>query len=111
MSTISDFMTNDEIMHLLGERMRSRRLARNIPVDQLADKTGLNRKTIMDLEAGRDVRLSSLVKLLRGLNTLAALEAAFPDVLPGGESISSRGQPRIKASSGRRKHGDTTAAR
>jgi len=110
MSTITDYMTNDEIMRLLGERIRSRRLARNIPVDQLAEKSGLNRKTIMDMEAGRDVRLSSLVKLLRGLNTLAALEAAFPDVLPGGESISSRGQPRIKASSGRSKHGDTTAA-
>jgi transcriptional regulator with XRE-family HTH domain len=111
MSSITDFMTNDEIMRLLGERMRSRRLARNIPVDQLADKAGLNRKTILDMEAGRDVRLSSLVKLLRGLNSLASLEAAFPDVLPGGESISSRGQPRIKASSARRKHGDTTAAR
>jgi len=111
MSTITDYMTNDEIMRLLGERIRSRRLARNIPVDQLADKAGLNRKTIMDLEAGKDVRLSSLVKLLRGLNTLASLEAAFPDILPGGESISSRGQPRVKASGAKRKHGDATASR
>jgi len=110
MSVITDYMTNDEIMQLLGERIKSRRLGRNIPVDQLAQKSGLNRKTIMDLEAGKDVRLSSLVKLLRGLNTLAVLEAAFPDILPGGASISSRGQPRIKASSGRRKHGDKTVA-
>jgi len=109
MSAITDFMTNDEIMHLLGERMRSRRLGRNIPVDLLAEKSGLNRKTIMDMEAGKDVRLSSLVKMMRGLNMLASLEAAFPDVLPGGESISSRGQPRVKASSARSKHGDTTA--
>ena len=108
MSTITDYMTNDEIMQLLGERIKSRRLERNIPVDQLAEKSGLNRKTIMDLEAGKDVRLSSLIKLLRGLNKLAVLEAAFPDMLPGGASISSRGQPRIKASSARRKHGDAT---
>jgi len=111
MSTITDYMTNDEIMRMLGERMRSRRLARNIPVDQLANRAGLNRKTIMDLEAGKDVRLSSLVKLLRGLNSLASLEAAFPDILPGGESISSRGQPRVKASGAKRKHGDATAPR
>jgi len=109
MSLMTDYMTNDEILRVLGARIKSRRLGRNIPVDQLADKSGLNRKTIMDLEAGRDVRLSSLVKLLRGLNLLATLEAAFPDVLPGGESISSRGQPRLKASGRRRKNGDKTS--
>lgn len=111
MSTIMDYQTNDEIMLLLGGRIKNRRLARNIPIDQLAEKSGLNRKTIIELEAGRDVRLSSLVKLLRGLNMIGTLEAAFPDILPGGEGISTRGQPRLKASSGRRKHGNTTPAR
>jgi transcriptional regulator with XRE-family HTH domain len=106
MSTISDFQTNDEIMLLLGERIKSRRLGRNIPIDQLAERSGLNRKTILELEAGRDIRLSSLIKLLRGLNLLNTLEAAFPDVLPGGEGISTRGQPRQKASTGRQKHGN-----
>lgn len=107
MPIISDFQTNDEIMLLLGERIKARRLGRNLPIDHLAERTGLNRKTIMDIEAGKDVRLSSLIKLLRGLNTLASLEAAFPDVLPGGEGISTRGQPRQKASTGKRKHGNT----
>ena len=106
MSSISDYMTNDEIVRMLGERMKSHRLGRNIPIDQLAERSGLNRKTIIDLEAGRDVRMSSLIKLMRGLNMLASLEASFPDVLPGGEGISSRGQPRLKASGVRRKHGD-----
>jgi len=101
-------MTNDEVMRVLGERVRSRRLGRNIPVDQLAEQSGLNRKTVLDMENGKDVRLSSLIKLLRGLNSLATLEAAFPDVLPGGESISSRGQPRLKASSRLKKHGSRT---
>lgn len=98
-------MTNDEIMSLLGERIKSRRLGRNIPIDQLAERSGLNRKTILELEAGRDVRLSSLIKLLRGLNMISTLEASFPDVLPGGEGISTRGQPRKKASTGRCKNG------
>lgn len=108
---ISDYQTNDEVMLLLGERIKSRRLARNIPIDQLAEKSGLNRKTIIELEAGRDVRLSSLIKLLRGLGMLNVLEAAFPDVLPGGEALSARGQPRIKASSVRRKNASTSRAR
>ena len=100
MSTITDYMTNEEVMQTLGDRIKSRRLGRNIPVDQLADKAGINRKTILDLEAGRDVRESSLIKTLRGLNILSSLEASFPEILPGGEGISSRGQPRIKASTG-----------
>jgi len=108
MSTITDYMTDDEIMLEIGGRIKSRRLGRNIPVDQLAGKSGLNRKTILDLESGKDVRMSSLVKLLRGLNILSSLEATFPEMLPGGEGLSSRGQPRIKASTGskgRIKHG------
>lgn len=111
MSTISDFQTNDEIMLLMGERIKSRRLGRNLPINQLAERCGLNRKTLLELEAGRDVRLSSLIKLLRGLNMLSALEATFPDVLPGGEALSTRGQLRTKASSARKKHGDTSGAR
>ena len=111
MSTISDFKTNYEIMLLMGERIKSRRLGRNLPINQLAEHCGLNRKTILELEAGRDTRLSSLIKLLRGLNMLNVLEAAFPDVLPGGEALSSRGQPRTKASSGRKKHDGTPSTR
>lgn len=104
MTAITDYLTNDEILLLLGARIKSQRLVRNIPIDQLGERAGLNRKTIIDLEAGRDVRLTSVIKLLRGLNMLGSLDAAFPDTLPGGEGLSSRGQPRMKAFSGRRPH-------
>jgi transcriptional regulator with XRE-family HTH domain len=105
MSAISDFKTNDEVLWELGSRIKNLRLGRNIPVDQLAERSGLNRKTILELESGGDVRLSSLIKLLRGLNMINTLEASFPDVLPGGEAILPRGQLRQKASRGRRKNG------
>lgn len=105
MSIIADYQTNDEIIKMVGERVRNRRLGRNIPVDTLADRAGVNRKTIISIEAGEDVRFSSMVKVLRGLDLISSLDAAFPDVLPGGEGISARGQPRLKASSGRNKHG------
>ena len=90
-------------MHLFGERTQ--------PVVSLGNirstaRTRPPNRDDRDLEAGRRACLAG-----QAAAGCAALEAAFPDVLPGGESISSRGQPRIKASSGRRKHGDTTAAR
>ena len=80
-----------------GARLRARRLARNLTTGLLADRTGLNRKTIMDFEAGRDVRLSTVMKVLRALQLLGALNAVLPDVLPSGKALSARGQPRLRA--------------
>ncbi|MBU3649446.1 MAG: helix-turn-helix domain-containing protein [Limnohabitans sp.] len=81
----------------LGARLRARRLERNITTQMLAERTGLNRKTIMDLEAGRDVRLSTVMKVFRVLQLLANLNVALPDTLPGGQALSARGQPRQRA--------------
>ena len=105
MSSIGDYLTKDEILQQVGERLRNRRLERNLPVDQLAKKAGLNRKTILDMEAGKDIRLSSLIKLLRGMNMLGVLEAAFPDTLPGSEAFSARGQLRRNAYRGKGQSG------
>ncbi len=98
MSSIGDFLTTDEILAELGRRLRARRLERDLSVDAVAEGTGLNRKTILDAEGGRDVRLTTLVKLLRLMNLLGALEAAIPDTLPGAGAFSSRGKLRRRAS-------------
>lgn len=97
MSAITDFLTNDEILSLIGERIKQRRLEMNIPVDLLSEKAGINRKTVLDLESGKDIRFSSMIKILRGLNMLHTLEGAFPDVLPGGGALSARGHLRVRA--------------
>ena len=102
MSAIEDFLTNEEIRAELGYRLRMRRLERNLAIDAIAGETGLNRKTIIDAENGRDVRLSTVIKLLRIMNMLGALETAIPDTLPGGEAVSRRGQMRQRASGRRR---------
>ena len=65
MSIIADHLTCAEILDTIGQRLRQRRLERNLSVDELAAHAGLNRKTILALEAGEDIRLSSLVKILR----------------------------------------------
>jgi transcriptional regulator with XRE-family HTH domain len=81
----------------LGSRLRSRRLERNLTTQMLAEKTGLNRKTIMELEAGRDVRLSTVIKIFRVMHLLGVLNATLPDTLPSGQALSARGQPRMRA--------------
>ena len=97
MTGIGDFLTDSENMVEFGSRLRSRRLERNVTTAMLAKKTGLNRKTIMDLEAGRDVRLSTVIKVFRAMHLLGVLNTTLPDTLPGNEALSTRGQPRIRA--------------
>jgi len=98
MSVITDHLTNSEILGILGQRMRQHRLERNMGVDELAAHAGLNRKTILALEAGEDIRFSSVIRILRSMNLLGQLESAIPDRLPGGDAISSSGQLRQRAS-------------
>ncbi len=97
MTAIGDFLTDSENMVEFGARLRSRRLERNLTTEALAEKTGLNRKTIMELEAGRDVRLSTVIKVFRAMHLLGILNTTLPDTLPGNEALSTRGQPRIRA--------------
>lgn len=73
-----DQQTNDEILVEMGRRLRSYRLQRNVTVADLAEQAGLNRNTVLNAEAGRDPRLSTLVAMLRVLGRLDALEAFLP---------------------------------
>lgn len=98
MSVIADHLTNNEIIAIVGLRMRQRRLERNMTVDDLALHAGVNRKTILALESGEDIRLSSVIKILRSMNMLGLLESAIPDTLPGGAALSAAGRVRMRAS-------------
>jgi transcriptional regulator with XRE-family HTH domain len=97
MTAIGDFLTDSENMSEFGARLRARRLERNLTTEAIAEATGLNRKTIMELEAGRDVRLSTVIKVFRVMHLLGSLNTALPDTLPGSEALSARGQPRVRA--------------
>ncbi len=97
MAAIGDFLTDSENMVEFGARIRSRRLERNLTIEMLGEKTGLNRKTIMDLESGRNVRLTSVIKVFRVMHLLCIMNTTRPDTLPGSEALSSRGQPRVRA--------------
>jgi len=103
MSVIADHLTNNEIHAIIGLRLRQRRLERNQLIEDLALHAGVNRKTIMALESGEDIRLSSLIKILRSMNMLGLLESAIPDSLPSGDALSGSDRVRIRAASRSRK--------
>lgn len=98
MPIIADFLTTTEVLTVVGQRLRQRRLERSLLADDLAKHAGVNRKTILALESGADIKLSSLIKILRSMNMLGLLEVAIPDRLPTGAGLVNGTYPRVRAS-------------
>lgn len=86
-----DQLTTREIQALIGTRLRQTRLGRNLSVDDVARRAGVNRKTLLAMEGGEDIKLSSLLKVLRVMGRLNDLEAVFPDLLPSPGAFMRRG--------------------
>lgn len=97
MPAIRSPLTGDEIAQEIGIRLHYRRLERNITIEALAERSGVGRSAICDIEAGRHVRMSTLLKVMRGLGVFSNLDAAFPDTLPTSVAPTNRRQLRTRA--------------
>ena len=87
-----------EILRELGARLRAYRLQQNLPVEEVATRSGLSRNTIGNAEAGRDPRLSTLLRILRVLGRLDALDAFLPPPsLSPMQLLQNKGRPRRRA--------------
>ena len=67
-----------EILRELGRRLREYRLQQDLRLADVAVRTGLNRNTIVNAEAGRNPRLGTIVRLLRAYGRLENLDAFLP---------------------------------
>ncbi len=63
----------------LGNRLKARRLQKNITQKELAEATTLSLNSIKSLEAGRG-KLSSLIAVLRELDALDHLDNFIPEI-------------------------------
>lgn len=70
-----NFLSDLEIIRKIGKNIRTTRLNRNITRDELQNTSGIHSKTIGEIENGKNVTLSTLIAILRGLNMLDRLEA------------------------------------
>lgn len=71
-------MSDKAVLAELGARLRSLRLRKNLTQQQLAERALLSLNTIKALEVGR-AKLSSLVAVLRELNSLNTLDQFIPE--------------------------------
>lgn len=76
---ISSQLTDDAVLAELGERLARARLDLNLSQRELEERAGVSRSAIQAAEKGRSVSLTTLVRLLRGLGLLDALDRLVPE--------------------------------
>lgn len=62
------------IIQELGKYLKKERMQKNLTQEQLAERAGLDRSTISQIENGRIATLSSFVQILRALEKLDILD-------------------------------------
>lgn len=64
----------DEVCVELGQRARARRLALNLPIEELAARIGVSDKTLRNFELTGRSTLGTFVRILEALNALPDLQ-------------------------------------
>lgn len=71
-----------EILVECGSRLRRYRLQQNRELEEVARTAGVGLRTAARAESGENPTLATLIKLLRALGRLDALDAFLPPALP-----------------------------
>ena len=67
----------DEVCLELGRRARARRLALNLPIEELAARIGVSDKTLRSFELTGRCTLVTFVRILEALNALVDLQSVL----------------------------------
>ncbi|MGI8583948.1 MAG: helix-turn-helix transcriptional regulator [Chitinophagaceae bacterium] len=80
MSNITNWygMSDPAILKEIGQKLKAFRLQKNITQEEMAQKIGLNRVTIGEIEKGRPSSLLTFIQILRGLEKLEMLNNITP---------------------------------
>jgi len=95
---IESQLTDDLVLAELGRRLARTRLESNLTQAELADEAGVGLATVQRLEGGSPAKLSSLIRILRILGLLEALELLVPEPIPSPiERLKLQGKQRRRA--------------
>jgi transcriptional regulator with XRE-family HTH domain len=76
---LDDLLTDEAVVRELGHRLGHLRLARNISQEELGRLAGVSRASVIRVERGESVQMSTIVKLWRTLDLLPAIDRAVPE--------------------------------
>jgi transcriptional regulator with XRE-family HTH domain len=100
---VFDGWSDEAVLVELGERARQMRLNRDESQSELAARAGVSVETIRKLEDGRNVSMTTLIKVLRALGILDRLDQVVPEVGPSPiQLLEMQGRRRQRASGSRR---------
>jgi transcriptional regulator with XRE-family HTH domain len=90
--------TDEAVLAELGARLARSRLERNLTQQQLGEKAGVSRITVARLELGHIVKTPALIRVLRSLDLLDALDRLVPEPTPSPiERLRLQGRQRRRA--------------
>ena len=69
-----EYNTDRAILEIIGNFFKDTRIEQNISQQELADATGLNRSTILQVESGLGGNLITIIQMLRGLKKTHLLD-------------------------------------
>ena len=73
-------MSDEQIIHQIAASINKKRLQKKIKSSDLAAKGGVNPQTYSNfINKGTDIRISTLIQILRGLGELELLEKLFEE--------------------------------
>ncbi len=70
--------TTTEVLREIGARLRGLRLQQNVTQADLAELAGVGHATVKRAEVGESVRMETIVKMLRALGRIEALDSFLP---------------------------------
>ncbi len=71
------------ILSELGERIVRRRIALQLTQAELAERSGVAKRTLERIEAGASAQMLSLIRIFRVLDLLPNLDRMIPEAMPG----------------------------
>ncbi len=95
-------LADEAILGEIGQRLARRRLDLQLTQANVAEQSGVSKRTVERIEAGDSTQMSTLIRIFRVLNLLPTLDRAIPEVGPRPMDLLKRkGKQRQRASSRR----------
>ena len=79
---IDTSLPDDAILAEIGQRLQQHRLDLELTQAELAEQSGVSKRTVERLEAGKSVQLGNLIRVLRTLDLLTSLDGLAPESGP-----------------------------
>ena len=101
--------STEDTLRELGKRVRDARIGVNLTQAALANRAGVGLSTVASLERGSDIRLGSMLSILRALGMLENANALVPETAARPSEIAIAQGKRKRASS-RRGHAEASSS-